>query len=263
MRNILYKVKIMLSPLTLSSLLLITVLRAITSYPFMKSEPLAGLMLDMYGGVSWNMFITFREIAYWIMFLLPYLFGIVQYYSHALQKNLNLTLYRSKSKSSWWAGEMIAVAIYVLVLTVLSVIISLSVGFVGGLRNLQMYLVDASGFYAASSTRWILAPVMAFFNALLFSWLYTITYLIWRDTRISTFIYIVPTVIMLLLFSNEERTDRLSSLINWSMVQRYPLLEENGLPEIQVISFFLLAVVVVFIIGMITAVCVNPFHQDK
>ena len=68
MRNILYKVKIMLSPLTLSSLLLITVLRAITSYPFMKSEPLAGLMLDMYGGVSWNMFITFREIAYWIMF---------------------------------------------------------------------------------------------------------------------------------------------------------------------------------------------------
>ena len=73
----------------------------------------------------------------------------------------------------------------------------------------------------------------------------------------------MPTVIMLLLYSNEERTDRLSSLINWSMVQRYPLLEENGLPEIQVISFFLLTVVIVFIIGMITAVCVNPFHQEK
>ncbi len=262
MRKILYTVQTMLSPLTLASLLIVTTLRTVTSYPFREGGSLAELMLVLYGGVEWNMFITFRQIAYWIMFLLPYLFGIVQHFTDALQNHLRLTLYRSGSKAAWWTGEMIALTLYVLVLTVLAVLISLCVGYGAGMRGLEMYLTDATGLFVVSTTRWLLAPAMAALNALLFSYLYATTFLLWRDTRISTFVYIVPTIIYLLRYSNEERIERLSCIINWSMVQRYALLAANGLSEMQAIARFALTVLIVFIIAMTAVRCINPFRQQ-
>lgn len=262
MRKVFYSARTMLSPLALVSLVLVTLFRTVTSYPFQSCGSLADLMLTLYGGVDWDMFITFRRIAYWVMFLLPYLFGIVQHFTYVFNRNLRLTLYRFGSKTSWWANEMIALTLYVLMLTVLSVLVSLCAGYCAGLRGLHMYVADASGFYALSNTRWLLAPFMAALNALLFSYLYAITYLCWRDTRISTFIYIVPTILLLLRYSNDERTDRLSSVLNWSMVQRYPLLAQNGLPEIQAIARFLLTILIVLIIGMLLSKCINPMNQQ-
>ncbi|MBR5960456.1 MAG: hypothetical protein IKZ98_05630 [Clostridia bacterium] len=262
MRRILFSVKAMLSPLSIISVCIVAILRTVTSYPFLSNESLADLSLALYGGVQWDMFMSFHSIAYWIMFLLPYLFGIVKHLSLTLHKNLNLTLYRFGNRTSWWLNEMISITIYVIILTIISLLISFLTGYIAGLRGLQMYLIDTTGFYHISTTRWLLAPFMACLNVLLLTWLYAITYLLWRDTRISTFIYIVPTIVLLLQYSNEEREDHLSSLLNWSMVQRYPLLAENGMPEIQLVSYFLLTLVFVFIAGMIVSVCVNPINKQ-
>lgn len=261
MRKIAYTVRTMMSPLSITTMLMVTLLRTVTSYPFQSSGSLAELMMSLYGGVEWDMFITFQTIAGWIIFLLPYLFGIVHYFSLTMEHHLRLTLYRFHDRTSWWTSEMLALVLFILLMTGLSVVFSLLIGFGFGLRGLTMYQIDSTGFYHASRPRWLLAPVMAGMNVLLWTELYAGSYLVLRDSRISTFLYLVPSVLLLLQYSNEERTDRLSSVLNWSMVRRYALLAENGVSEVQCVARFMLVVCIVWIICMIAAACVRPFER--
>lgn len=263
MRKIIYTVRTMISPTTLIILFFVTLLRTVTSYPFRIRGTLADLVLTLYGGVEWDMFITFRQIAYWIMFLMPYLFGIVQYYTYEFQHNLRLTLYRAKSRLSWWSSELISLTLYVAILTMLSVFLSLLFGSLAGMRGLQMYTVDDAGFYSVSLTRWLLAPTMATLNTLLCAYLYANSYLLLRDSRISVFLYIVPTLLHLLMHSNEERLEEISCVFNWCMVQRYALLSENGISETQAILQFVFVLGCAFILGLIVSKYKNPFQNQR
>lgn len=262
MRRIAYTLRAMLSPVSVIGLVLVTVLRTCTSYPFLAGGTLAQLIQVLYGGVEWDQFITLRQIAYWIMFLLPTLFGLTEYLSLSMGYQIRSTLHRNGSLRRWWFNETLSLVCYVYLMTAMAVALSLLIGILFGMKHLEMKIIDSTGFYQVSYTRWLLAPIMAGSVVLLCSLCYEVSYLIFHDMRISTFLYLVPPIISLLRNSNEERVLPFSSVFNWGMVSRYSLLAENGLSEAGAICRFALVVIALMIFGVLIVKWSKPSERS-
>ena len=213
----------MLSPIAIICAACVAVIRTLPSYTLRYSgtSNLGLLLSDVYGGLHWDQFITFGIMAGWILAMLPGLIGMVAYMQRELGELMSLTVYRYQSLTGWWVGKLTASLLYALGITAISCAMTVLIGYLLGLRGFQMFVADADGFLTPAIWLVIISPLCFFLQMWMLLQFQMLAHLIFRDVRISIIAYLLPLMLGILSYSNNENPSHIWGLMNWGMTKRY------------------------------------------
>lgn len=260
LKRALYTAGALFSPLVFFSILFVSILRTIGFYDFGNpNSTLADLIFNIYGGLSWDQIpISPREITSWLIILFPALFGLATNFPNELSSRIHLSLHRYKSETHWWLIQVLGVIFFVFAVMLTYTLVTLAIGFLAGMRGLTQFLPDADGFLYPSPIAWLLPVLAAGLQMLQFSLIFAVSFLFFRDSRISVFLYITPIILDLMAHSNEEIASSVNGFVNWGMAKRYTLYYSFGISAAKGIQNLLYSIAFFALLGILFAKTAKP-----
>lgn len=258
-----YVAKALFSPLVLGTILFVGALRTLGYYDFgSPNHSLEEMLYHIYGGLGWDQ-LSFstdspREIASWLMIFMPSLLGLAVYLPQEMGSRIYMALHRYKSESHWWAVQTLGAALFIGLVMAAYALTTLGLGLLGGMKGISMMIPDADGFLTPSV--WIgLLPLLACgLQMFQFALIFTVSFLLFRDSRVSVFLYIAPMVLGIMAYSNEEVAASVHGFVNWGMARRYNLFYPFGMTPGEALEKLLIFIAVLALVGILAARWARP-----
>lgn len=190
------------------------------------------LLMRVFGGIPWwDPTVSFEQIGYWLMVLLPSMMGVAINLERELSRTMLLSIHRYPSDTQWWLSKYLACDIYVMINAMVMFLSVIVFGLCTGSVGMGIVMEDADGFPVRNTL--VLLKLFHIFTwqALLLSQVQWFFHAVSNQMHIGLIANLLPLLMVMVSFSYFDRDYFVYIPYHWGMIQRSELFSPSFMPD--------------------------------
>ena len=192
------------------------------------------LLMQVFGGIPWfDPIVSFEQIGYWLLVLLPSMMGVAINLERELSRTMLLSIHRYPSDTQWWLSKCLACDVYVMLNTTVMFLTVMIIGLCTGSIGLGIRMTDADGFPVWDTLVLLKLFHVFTWQALLLAQVQWFFHAASNQMHIGLIVNLLPLLMAMVSFSYFDRDGFTHIPYHWGMIQRSELFSPTFMPDDQ------------------------------